>query len=95
MHAADKLAVGMARIAVTSTLLLLLLCIAGSKAQDTINDLDYYSGSGSDDNEDGDSPDNYEPTEHPLMEEWKINMDEEYYYDNATRCVRYPYGMCV
>ena len=98
MHAAAKLAVGMARFAVTSILLALLLCIAGSKAQDTLNDLELYSGSGSgdvSDNEEGDSPISYVPTEHPLMEEWKINMDEEYYYDNSTRCTRLPYGMCA
>ena len=56
MHAAARLAVGMARVAVFS-LLVLLLCIASTKAN-SINDLDYHTVTES--SKDQDSSDDYD-----------------------------------
>ena len=95
MHAAAKLAVGMARFAVIS-IVVLLMCIVGSNAQDSVNDLDYYSGSGSgydgtDDNEDGDAEEPTEaPTQDPNMRNWVF--DERFYNDSKYRCQSYPTG---
>lgn len=103
MHAAPYLAVGMARFAVLS-LLVLFLCILATKAQDSTSDLDdHYSGSGSgsgdytddtddtDDTEEGDSEDFSEEVDpNDFVINWQY--DEEFYNHSKKVCKKLPSG---